>query len=111
MNTDNTTISGEIPRRNGRDLLRQRRLWLSKKHSGYVLHFGKLLPDLGIHLLIAMPYANRENSAKEIEILIAIRIPHKLILGALHHQRFLKVMEHRRKQEFLLGEDDFLFCH
>ena len=67
--------------------------------------------DLLVHLLIAMPHADRNNPAEEIEILFPIRIPNVLILRVRDHERLFEIVENRRKQEFLLRQQDLLLVH
>src|SRR5471030_157497 len=98
-------------RSNLRNLLGQRGLRLIRKYRGYVLQLVHLLVDLGIHLLVTMAHAYRNNAAEEVQILMAVGIPHILILGVRDHHRFLVVMKNRRKQVFLISENDFVFCH
>ena len=93
------------------DLLRQRRLRLVGEHRGDVLQRVELAVHLGVHLVVAVPHAHRDDAAEEIQVLVAVGVPHVLVLGARHHQRLLVVMEDRGEQEFLVGENDFVFGH
>src|SRR5688572_16381294 len=67
--------------------------------------------DMPVHLFIAVPHANSENSAKEVEVLVAVNIEHILILGASHHQGFFVVVKDGWEQKFLVCEEDLLFRH
>ena len=70
-----------------------------------------LLVDAGVHLVVAVADADRDNAAKEIEVLIAIRIPDVLVLGMVNHQRLLEVVKNGREEKLLVRENDFFFGH
>ena len=64
-----------------------------------------------VHPVVAVADADRQNAAEEIQVLVAVGVPDELILGAREHQRFAIVVEHRRKQAFLIRQNDFVFGH
>jgi hypothetical protein len=76
-----------------------------------VLQRIDLFVDLGIHLIVAMADAHGDDAAEEIEVLVAVGIPHVLILGARYDERFLVEVEDAREEEFLVRENDFVFSH
>ena len=98
-------------RRDVGDLLRERRLRFGRKYSGDVLQFIHLRMHRSIHPFIAVADADRQDSAEKIQVLVAFGIPDELILGPRQHQRLAVVMEHRRKEVFLIRQNDFFFGH
>ena len=50
-----------------------------------------------VHIVIAMPHTHGDDAAEKIQVLIALRIPHILILRVRHHHRLLEIMKHRGK--------------
>jgi len=103
---------GQPPARRERcDLLCERRLRLGGEHRGDMLQRIHLAVDRGVHPLVAMAHADRQNAAEKIQIFAAVRIVNELVLGARDHQRFAVVMKDRRIQELLAGEENFVFRH
>jgi hypothetical protein len=76
-----------------------------------VLQRIQLLVNFCVDLVVAMAHAHRHDAAQEIQVLIAIRIPEVLILGARNHQRLLIEVEDRGKQKLLIGKNNFVFGH
>ena len=71
---------GELPAgRDGRDLFGQRGLRFVGEHCGDVLQRIELLMHLGIHLIVAVADADGDDSAEEIQVLVAVGIPDILI--------------------------------
>ena len=91
------------------DLLRQRGLRLVGENGGDVLQRVHLPMDLRVDLIVAVADANRNDAAEEIEVLVAVRVPDILILGARDDERLVEVVEDRGEEEFLVGQDDFFF--
>jgi hypothetical protein len=58
-----------------------------------------------------MAHAYGDDAAEEIEVLVAVGIPHVLILGARDYERFFVEVEDAREEEFLVRENDFVFSH
>ena len=98
-------------RRQTRQLFRQRHLRLIGKDRGNMLQLVDLRVYFGVYLIIAVPYADCDNAPEKVQVLIAVRIPDKLIFRVRDHQRLRKVVEHGRKEELFLGQEDFLFRH
>ncbi len=98
-------------RRDLRQLLGQRRLRLIGEHGGHVLQPVHLRVHLAIHLFIAMADADGDDAAEEIQVLIAVGVPHVLILGVRDHQRLLVVMEDGGEKVVAIGEENVLFGH
>src|ERR1035438_8736981 len=94
-----------------RNLLGERRLRLIGVDGGDVLQCIQLAMDFGVDLLIAVAHADGDDAAQKIQVLIAVGVPDVLILGARYDERLLEVMKNRRKQIFLVGENDFVFGH
>ena len=86
-------------------------LGLGEEDGGDVLEFIDLGMDFGVDLIVAMADADSEDATEEIEILVAIGIPDKLVFGAFDHERVFEIVEDGREEEFFLREDDFLFSH
>ena len=64
-----------------------------------------------VHLLIAVTDAHRQDAAEEIQILVAVGIPNVLVFRSGQHKRLAEVVENRREQAFLVGQNDFLLGH
>jgi hypothetical protein len=58
-----------------------------------------------------MAYTDRDDTAEEVEILVAVRIVYILILGVGNDQRILVIVKYRGKQKLALGEQNFFFGH
>ena len=86
-------------------------LGLGEEDGGDVLEFIDLGMDFGVDLIVAMADADSEDATEEIEILVAIGIPDKLVFGAFDDERVFEIVKDRGEEEFFLGEDDFLFSH
>jgi len=95
----------------GRDLTRESGLRLGWEHGRDVLEFVDLRVNRLVHFLVAMTDAHGKNSAEEVQILVAVGVPHILVLGACQHQRLLKVVEDGWEQALLTRQDDFVFSH
>ena len=81
------------------------------KNGADVLQAIHLGMHLAIDVVIAMANADGDDAAEEIQVLISVRIPNVLILGVRNHERFLVVMEYRRKKIVAIREDDLFFGH
>ena len=98
----------------GRDLgqfLRERGLRLIGEDGGYVLQLVDLRVQLLVHLFVAVADADGDDAAEEIQILIAVRVPHVLIFGVRDHQRFFVVVEDGGEEMVAVGEQDVFFGH
>jgi hypothetical protein len=58
-----------------------------------------------------MADADGDNAAKEVQILISIRVPYVLILGVVDHQRFLVIVKDGWEQMVAIGEENVFFRH
>jgi len=67
--------------------------------------------NLTVDRLVAVPHADGENAAEEIQIRPAIGVLNELILGAGNHQRLAVVVKDRWKQEFPAGNSDLVLSH
>src|SRR5262245_36384156 len=64
-----------------------------------------------VHFLIAVSDADRKNPSEEVQVLIAVGVPDKLVLRASQHQRLAEVMKNSREQALLLRQKDLLLGH
>src|SRR4051794_31857518 len=62
------------------EFLRERYLRLVREHRRNMLQLIHLSMNLCVDLLIAMANAHRDNTAEEVQILVAVDIPYVLIL-------------------------------
>src|ERR1035438_4046542 len=64
-----------------------------------------------IYPVVAMADADGEDSAEEVQVGAAGGIVHELVFRARDHQRLAVVMENRREQVILAGEEKFVGIH
>ncbi len=91
------------------DLFCQGSLRFVGEESGDMLQRVDLTMDCSVHLIVAVADADGDDAAEEIEVLVAVSVPHVLVLGAGDDQGLLEKMENGGEEEFLVGEDHFLF--
>src|SRR3954451_4306439 len=103
---------GQLPvRRNGRDLLRQGDLSLSRKDRRDVLQLIELGVNFLVHSLVAMADADGDDTAKKVEVLVAVSVPDVLVSCFFDNERGFVVVEHRWEQVLLLCEENLVFGH
>ena len=63
------------------------------------------------NFFIAMAYADRKDSAEEIQKFVTLDVINKIALRMIHDQRFVVVSGNAREKILLLFVDNFLFFH
>jgi hypothetical protein len=80
-------------RRERSDLLRQSRLRRGGEDRGDVLEAVHLLVHARVHALVAVADADGDDAAEEIQVAVAVGVPHVLVLGAIDDERLRVVVE------------------
>src|SRR4029453_5704202 len=86
------------PWRDLRQFLRQAHLWPIRVECRHMLHFVGLLIDRFGYLVVAVADADRENTAEEIEKLLAVGIVDVLIFGVIDYQRLVVIGRDAREK-------------
>ena len=78
---------------------------------GYVLELGCLLLDRMCDLIVAVPHADGEDAAKEIQVFPPLHVIDQATLGVVDDQRFLVVIGDTSEEVAPVFFDDLFFFH
>ena len=76
-----------------------------------MLKFTILLVDSLAHFLVDVPDADRENATEKIQILFAVSIKNRMILGVVDDQWLVVIRSDARKQIFFLLIENLFLVH
>ncbi len=108
---------GEVRLRQGaarrflRDGLGEHRLRLGDVGGGNVFQRVDLLFHLLVHRVVTVPNANGDDPAEKVQILVAVGVPDKLVLGLGDDHRLAEIVKHGREDMVFMNEKKFLLIH